>query len=656
MNRHTTTTLRHIPKYLSLVAVGLLVLSQITVGAKGPSGAERERNAAKARDIYTEAMQYQAMEDYDAAINLLRYAFSLNPTDPDIRFEHGFMQAIVFSGSNIPESFGGLTLMEDVVKANPSDTRRGLQLISTASKMQGFAYSPEATLSLLSMLYKAAGDRSLIASAYASALRSSNNADSIRKSIAILDSIEYVEGPSQEITTSKLQAYAAIGDTLASIAEVKKLYLANPDNSDNLLLLGMANEMFNRPDSASFWYDRAINLFPELSDGYVRKAIMNLESGDTVTAIDVITLATASPDIDYETKGEILKYFASQSFSYNLGILTRPLAALVNTHPDEYESYIDYAAILSIAGDTATALNQLAAARKLSPEDIRGYTTAAMFYNQQGKADSAIAIVNEGIPVVESPLVLRQYLSYLYSINKRYAEDVTLLDKMIADLNKKFDLDAAITAKARKAEADTTYAVDTVSVDDIFTDPDANVVEVVEATDEGLDIDTLNMLGELYLQRGDAYMQLKKIKKARADYELSITILSDNWLPYNNYAYMLADEGIDLDYALKLAEKSMRLVEEATDGYVNFSSICDTYAWVLFKRGELLKAKERIDQVLEIESEPGAEILDHAGDIYKSLGLNDEAVGYWLQALDLEPDNTDIRSKYNKYHTPSTDE
>ncbi|MDE6782283.1 MAG: hypothetical protein K2J17_01040, partial [Paramuribaculum sp.] len=165
--------------------------------------------------------------------------------------------------------------------------------------------------------------------------------------------------------------------------------------------------------------------------------------------------------------------------------------------------------------------------------------------------------------------------------------------------------------------------------------------------------DTQHMLAELYLQRADIYMKLNKMKKAIPDYEIALRVMPDNWLPYNNYAYMLADRNTQLDRALELAEKSMKLVDDASDGEQHFTSIGDTYAWVLYRRGELLKAKELIDQVLDLNPELSAEVLDHAGDIYSALGLKNEAVGFWTEALAKDPDDAAAITEKIKTNSPT---
>lgn len=615
-------------------AILLTVISLLSAGAKDNTQVSRNSNAAKAKDLYVEALQAREVDDLDACVNLLDYAYSLNPDDNDIKFEHGFVQAVVMAYVNPDAAKLGVTHMKEVVADNPANTEYALRLISIMSKLRSADTTADELMAILSHVYQAASDRSLVAGAYASLLRSSNNADSIRKSIAILDSLEYVEGPSQQLTSSKMQAYISLGDTVTAMNQIRKLYLANPDVSDNLMLMALTSQAFGMVDSADYWFDRGIELFPDMPDFYMRKAVSHEESTDTVGLIDVLCTAMASPDLDFDTKEQMMAYFAQETFADNTGMLLKPMEIMAREHPDRFSSFINYAMIAVAAGDTVTAQKQLANARALDPTEMAGYSMSANLYNTAGELDSAIAVVNAGIKSSDMPLVLRQYKSFLYVDNDQYAPALKVVDGLLSDLNRTFNLEKALAQRSDTIVADTVEAIE----------PDRQI------------IDTLAFMGELYLSKGDILLKLERPKEAIPAYEKAIQIRPDDWLVYNNYSYMLADRNMQLDRALELAEKSLEIVNNDDDLATHYTSIADTYAWVLFRRGELLKARQYIDETLEIDSAPSAEVLDHAGDIYHALGLFDEAAEFWKQALQLEPDNAAIRKKYEKYAKPDSDE
>lgn len=79
------------------------------------------------------------------------------------------------------------------------------------------------------------------------------------------------------------------------------------------------------------------------------------------------------------------------------------------------------------------------------------------------------------------------------------------------------------------------------------------------------------------------------------------------------------------------------------------ATFLDTYAWVLFKKKDFVKAREVIDQALGTATEDtpefSADIYDHAGDIYFMSGDHREALDFWKKALKLDPDNKLLKKK-----------
>ncbi|RMF99183.1 MAG: thioredoxin, partial [Acidobacteria bacterium] len=73
----------------------------------------------------------------------------------------------------------------------------------------------------------------------------------------------------------------------------------------------------------------------------------------------------------------------------------------------------------------------------------------------------------------------------------------------------------------------------------------------------------------------------------------------------------------------------------------------DIYAWVLYKRGEFVKAKELINEAMRLKTKD-ARILYHAGMIENSLGNKQQARKYLKSALDLNPAFDLIQAKIAK--------
>ena len=102
----------------------------------------------------------------------------------------------------------------------------------------------------------------------------------------------------------------------------------------------------------------------------------------------------------------------------------------------------------------------------------------------------------------------------------------------------------------------------------------------------------------------------------------------------NFYGYTLADYGLQLELAQELIDKAVK-AEPRNVAYL------DSLAWVLFKRGDSVKAEEIMRKVLEIglgDNGDDEEIQLHLGDIFFANGKKDEALNYWKLALKLTKD------------------
>ena len=157
---------------------------------------------------------------------------------------------------------------------------------------------------------------------------------------------------------------------------------------------------------------------------------------------------------------------------------------------------------------------------------------------------------------------------------------------------------------------------------------------------EVADSDDVELLSNIYVGIGDIYMKEEKVDSGLDSYRRAIDFDPFNSMALNNCAYFMACNNIDLPEARKLIE---RVLNENTDD----PTPIDTYAWILFKQGELEEARREIDRAISLSGDDGPswEILDHAGDIYFGNGLTDEAVDFWQRALDLNPSSAELRQK-----------
>ena len=180
---------------------------------------------------------------------------------------------------------------------------------------------------------------------------------------------------------------------------------------------------------------------------------------------------------------------------------------------------------------------------------------------------------------------------------------------------------------------------------------DACAMEILE---DGVKVMSNNtdssVASQIYYMLGDAYIQKKLVKRAFAAYDSSLVKDPNNVQTLNNYAYHLSTRGVQLQRAVKLAQRATEIEPHNT-------IYLDTYAWALYKAGKYAEAKAVTDSMWvafekEGQSEkPDAGYYDRSGDIYFKAGASKDAAKMWKEALQLTNDHKEqrkLRAKLQK--------
>jgi tetratricopeptide (TPR) repeat protein/transglutaminase-like putative cysteine protease len=151
----------------------------------------------------------------------------------------------------------------------------------------------------------------------------------------------------------------------------------------------------------------------------------------------------------------------------------------------------------------------------------------------------------------------------------------------------------------------------------------------------------------LLISLGQSYIATNQTEKGMAAFEKAIS-LAPVPVTWNNIAYSLAEQNVQLERADKYADAAINAVETqlrdvsldnlrfqdlGTAGFLY--NIWDTKGWVEFKRGNLDLAEQFIATAW-LASGSG-NICEHLGEIYEKRGNRDKAIHYYVLAL---ADNT----------------
>ncbi len=140
------------------------------------------------------------------------------------------------------------------------------------------------------------------------------------------------------------------------------------------------------------------------------------------------------------------------------------------------------------------------------------------------------------------------------------------------------------------------------------------------------------------------YEALHKYDDADRIYDTALKVDPKNALILNNYAYSLAERGIDVTRALKMAELAIQLDPKN-------SAYLDTIGWVYFKLGDYENAASYVKKALSLRGPADgspATLEEHLGDIYEKMGQKSKALEYWQKALDHDPSNSSLKDKIEK--------
>ncbi|HHP7236942.1 tetratricopeptide repeat protein [Longibacter sp.] len=156
---------------------------------------------------------------------------------------------------------------------------------------------------------------------------------------------------------------------------------------------------------------------------------------------------------------------------------------------------------------------------------------------------------------------------------------------------------------------------------------------------DALDADQNTLRSQLNGALGLVYARMQQFSKSDAAYARALDANPEHAEAANNYAFSLADRGVHLDRALRLARRAVRL--DSTN-----AAYLDTLGWVYFKKGNFERARSTLHDALRT-GQATASVYEHFGDVSEALGDTETAREYWRQALQRAPERDRVQDKLN---------
>ncbi|WP_373799375.1 tetratricopeptide repeat protein, partial [Bacteroides heparinolyticus] len=149
------------------------------------------------------------------------------------------------------------------------------------------------------------------------------------------------------------------------------------------------------------------------------------------------------------------------------------------------------------------------------------------------------------------------------------------------------------------------------------------------------------MVSNFYAIIGDIYHTKNRNLDAYAAYDSSLVYNPSNIGTLNNYAYYLSLERRDLDKAEEMSYKTVKADP-------NNPTYLDTYAWILFVKGNYAEARLYMDEAMKNDAGNSSVVIEHCGDIYYMTGDVEGALKYWKQAWEKGSRSDTLKQKIQK--------
>jgi tetratricopeptide (TPR) repeat protein len=407
-----------------------------------------------------------------------------------------------------------------------------------------------------------------------------------QEAIKSYNKLEEKMGISEEISLQKQKVYIKLNDIDKAAAEVQKLIDKYPNETKfqgYLADLYLAN---NLNEKAFEIYQKILE--KDSTDNFSHLGLYDYyrNIGEKEKAYNEIKQVFESEDFDIDSKMQILlSYF---SYTENDSELKKEAfdlnKILIKTHPTEAKAFTIYADFLYREKKVESAKENYLKAIALDSSKFAIWSQVLLIDAELQNYDDLLA---HSKPAID--LFPNQPMFYFF-----YG---------VANMQKKNFQEAA----------------------DYFTLGKDFVIE------------NPPLLAQFYANLGDSYNQLKQYKESDNSYEKALEIEPRNIFVLNNYGYYLSLR----EENLERAEELSALANEIEPNQPNYE---DTYAWILYKQGKYVAAKEWLEKAVANGGDKNAVILEHLGDVHAKLNNIDKALELW-NAAKMLGEGTDLLDK-----------
>lgn len=419
-----------------------------------------------------------------------------------------------------------------------------------------------------------------------------NQEEEYDKVIGTLNRLEEKMGKNEQISMEKFRIYLQMKDNKNAFNEIESLVAEYPMDTRYQVVLGDVYLQNGKKEEAYNLYRKVLDAEPDNAMAMYSLASYYDATGQKELYQQQLDTLLLNKKVASDTKLNVMRQFIVQNEqeSKDSTLVINLFNRILEQEPDDAQLPMLYAQYLLSKGMNKESLPVLRQVLEIEPTN----TAARMMLLGEAirKEDYAdvTSLCESGIEANPDMLEFYFYLAIAYNQAERTDNVITVCQKALTH----------VTDNSKK--------------------------EVVS---------------DFYSILGDAYHTRNLNKEAYAAYDSALVYNSSNIGALNNYAYYLSVERRDLD---KAEEMSYRTVKAEP----NNSTYLDTYAWILFEKGNYAEARLYIDDAMKNDGAKSDVIVEHCGDIYYMTGDVDGALKYWKQALEMGSKSKTIRQKIQK--------
>jgi len=404
-------------------------------------------------------------------------------------------------------------------------------------------------------------------------------ANDLNKALKVYDRLEVEMGLNEDIIRHKHTLYLGMGNNKKAARELERLIVAFP------------NELEYRHLLAEFY----LKTGDQSAAQKIYRQILEIDSADAKAKLAVMAKNNTKKAVARGLAAQFKPVFEQPEVNIDLKIT----------------QIMPFIQEVANTGNTQLAnevLQLTAILEQIHPNEAKGFSASADLLYYTGRAEDALKKYQKTLELDDTVYLVWEQVMYILSESRDY----TSLKNTSEEVMDFFP---------NKASA---YYFNGLAYHEL-----GNPGEAISTLEQALIMAGKDgrLIFDIQAQLGLSYAQLEQYNSAKQTFEAALQLNSNAPMVLNNYSYLLAQRGEELEKASEMIKKANQLAP-------NQFLLQDTYGWILYKMQNYKKAKEWTAKALENGGEGNPNVLEHYGDILFQLDDKNTAIEFWQKALD----------------------